>query len=134
MPESYLETNEILMEAMKDGALSYQGHHFQLDGCPFDNNRPEFAGWTAANGANIASVGSASFVRRITDVYRTEEGYSTSTDGQPSFADCFGCLWSGKSANHAYSLAARLSNDGLKTSNTCTTSMQFPLTKSATDL
>ncbi|NVH78385.1 LLM class flavin-dependent oxidoreductase [Paraburkholderia sp. JPY432] len=119
VPARYLEASEILMEAMRGGALSYRGHHFQLDNVPLTlrphqqphpptwiaTNRPESARWAAANGANIASVGPASFVRKITDEYRAEERYKTGTDGQPSFVGLLRMIVVGQSASHAYSLA-----------------------------
>ncbi|MCX5545513.1 LLM class flavin-dependent oxidoreductase [Paraburkholderia sp. CNPSo 3076] len=120
VPERYLEASEILMESMRGGALSYQGHHFQLDNVPLAlrphqrphppiwvaTNRPGSARWAAANGANIASMGPAPFVRKTTDAYRAEKGYSTGTDGQPSFVGLLRMIVVGQSASHAYSLAA----------------------------
>ncbi|MDK1389318.1 LLM class flavin-dependent oxidoreductase [Sinorhizobium sp. 7-81] len=120
VPERYLEASEILMEAMRGGTLFYQGHHFQLDNVPLTlrphqrphpptwiaTNRPESARWAAANGANIACVGPASFVRKITDAYRAEGGHNMHTDDQVSLLGLLRMIVVGQSASHAYSLAA----------------------------
>ncbi|WP_081772114.1 LLM class flavin-dependent oxidoreductase [Paraburkholderia nodosa] len=120
VPERYLEACEILMAAMKGGTLFYQGHHFQLDNVPLAlmprqrpypptwiaTNRTESARWAAANGANVASVGPATFVREITEAYRAVEGCNTGTASKPSFLGLLRMIVVGQSASHAYSLAA----------------------------
>ncbi|MBQ0820432.1 MULTISPECIES: LLM class flavin-dependent oxidoreductase [Microvirga] len=120
VPERYLEASKILTEAMRGGTLCYQGHHFQLDNVPLTlrphqrphppiwiaTNRPESARWAASNGANIACVGPASFVRKITEAYRAEGGLNTGMDGQPPFLGLLRMIVVGQSENHAYSLAA----------------------------
>ncbi|MCA1494790.1 LLM class flavin-dependent oxidoreductase [Ensifer sp. NBAIM29] len=120
VPERYLEASEILMEAMRGGTLSYRGDHFELNNVPLTlrphqrphpptwiaTNRPESARWAAANGANIASVGPASFVRKITDAFRSAEGHNSHTNSQASFLGLLRMIVVGQSANHAYALAA----------------------------
>ncbi|WP_081159394.1 LLM class flavin-dependent oxidoreductase [Ensifer aridi] len=116
----YLEASEILMEAMRRGTLSYSGHHFELNDVPLTlgphqcphppiwvaTSRSESARWAAANGANIACVGPASIVRKITDAFRSEEGHNSDADNQASFLGLLRMIVVGQSANHAYSLAA----------------------------
>lgn len=120
VPGRYTEATEILMEAMRGGTLSYRGHHFELNDVPLTlrphqrphpptwiaTSRPESARWAAANGANIACVGPASFVRKITDAFRSEGGHNTDTNDQASFLGLLRMIVVGQSANHAYSLAA----------------------------
>ncbi|MCA1444755.1 LLM class flavin-dependent oxidoreductase [Ensifer sp. IC4062] len=120
VPGRYLEASEILMEAMKGGTLSYRGRHFELDNAPLTvkphqrphpptwiaTTRPEPARWAAANGANIACVGPASFVRKITDAFRSAEGHNADANHQASFLGLLRMIVVGQSANHAYALAA----------------------------
>ncbi|WEX79640.1 LLM class flavin-dependent oxidoreductase (plasmid) [Sinorhizobium numidicum] len=120
VPGRYLEASEILMKAMRGGTLSYRGHHFELNDVPLTlepyqrphpptwiaTTRPESARWAAANGANIACVGPASFVRKITDAFRSEEGHKTDTNNQASFLGLLRMIVVGRSPDHAYSLAA----------------------------
>lgn len=82
--ERYVEISEIIMKAMKGGTLDHHGRFFELNGVPLTVapyqrphppmwlgvNRPESAAWAADNGANVASVGPASSVRKVTDAYR----------------------------------------------------------------
>ncbi|WP_244627632.1 LLM class flavin-dependent oxidoreductase, partial [Microvirga tunisiensis] len=119
-PGRYAEASEIVIEAMKGGTLSYQGRHFELNGVPLTlgphqrphppiwitTNRPETAGWAAANGANIACVGPCSSVRRITDAFRANRGHNTDADHQAPFLGLLRMVVIGKSDTHAYSLAA----------------------------
>ncbi|THK33684.1 LLM class flavin-dependent oxidoreductase [Ensifer sp. MPMI2T] len=118
--ERYLEASEILMEAMRGGTLSYRGQHFELNNVPLTlrphqrphpltwiaTNRAESARWAAANGANIACVGPAPVVRKITNAYRSEKERNTDTNNQASFLGLLRMIVVGQSANHAYSLAA----------------------------
>ncbi|WP_085043957.1 LLM class flavin-dependent oxidoreductase [Ensifer aridi] len=120
VPGRYLEASEILMQAMRGGTLSYRGQHFELNDVPLTlephqrphpptwiaTTRPESARWAAANGANIACVGPASFVRKITDAFRSEEGHKTDTNNQASFLGLLRMIVVGRSPDHAYSLAA----------------------------
>lgn len=116
----YFEASEILMEAMRGGNLSYRGDHFELNNVPLilrphqrphpptwiATNRPESARWAATNGANVACVGPASLVRRITDAFRSEEGLSSGANCNASFLGLLRMIVVGQSAEHAYSLAA----------------------------
>ncbi|WFU12930.1 LLM class flavin-dependent oxidoreductase (plasmid) [Rhizobium sp. CB3090] len=120
VPGRYFEASEILVEAMRGGILSYQGRHFELNNVPLTlrphqrprppmwiaTNRPESARWAAANDANIACVGPASFVRKITDAFRSDGGHKTDTDDHTSFLGLLRMIVVGQSATHAYSLAA----------------------------
>ncbi|NRQ19246.1 LLM class flavin-dependent oxidoreductase [Ensifer sesbaniae] len=120
VPGRYLEASEILMEAMRGGTLSYRGHHFELNNVPLTlkphqrphpptwiaTNKPESARWAAANGANIASLGPASFVRKVTDAFRCEKGHNSDANDQAPFLGLLRMIVVGQSADHAYSLAA----------------------------
>ncbi|QPB24598.1 LLM class flavin-dependent oxidoreductase [Rhizobium sp. 007] len=120
MPECYVEASEILVEAMKGGTLSYQGHHFELNNVPLTlrphqrphpptwiaTNRPESACWAAANGANIACLGPASVVRKITDAFRSHRGKIGDAGDESPFLGLLRMVVVGRSAEHAYSLAA----------------------------
>jgi alkanesulfonate monooxygenase SsuD/methylene tetrahydromethanopterin reductase-like flavin-dependent oxidoreductase (luciferase family) len=82
--ERYVEISEIIIKAMKGGTLVHHGRFFELDGVPLTMaphqrphpplwlgvNRPESAAWAAENNANVACVGPASSVRKVTDAYR----------------------------------------------------------------
>ncbi|CDI12039.1 LLM class flavin-dependent oxidoreductase [Agrobacterium pusense] len=119
VPGRYLEASEILMEAMRGSTLSYRGQHFELNNVPLTlkphqrphppiwiaTNRPESARWAAANGANLASVGPASLVRKVTDAFRSERDNSDAND-QASFLGMLRMIVIGQSADHACSLAA----------------------------
>lgn len=119
VPGRYLEASEILMKAMKGGTLSYLGDHFELSDVPLTlephqrphpptwiaTNRPESARWAATNGANVACVGPASSVRKITDAFRAEGGHYTGTDEQSSFLGLLRMIVVGQSERHAHSLA-----------------------------
>jgi alkanesulfonate monooxygenase SsuD/methylene tetrahydromethanopterin reductase-like flavin-dependent oxidoreductase (luciferase family) len=86
--ERYAEISEIIIKAMKGGTLVHHGRFFELDGVPLTMapcqrphppmwlgvNRPESAEWAAANSANVACVGPASSVRKVTDAYRMYRG------------------------------------------------------------
>lgn len=120
MPECYVEASEILVEAMKGGTLSYQGHYFELNNVPLTlrphqrphpptwiaTNRPESACWAAANGANIACLGPASGVRKITDAFRSHRGKIADAGDESPFLGLLRMVVVGRSAKHAYSLAA----------------------------
>ncbi|WGD50943.1 LLM class flavin-dependent oxidoreductase [Bradyrhizobium sp. CB1650] len=98
-PSRYTEASEILNIALKGHTLSYQGHHFQLSEVPLTlrphqrpypptwiaSNRAESAQWAAANGANLACIGPASVVRKITDAYRSHRAYDTVAQGREPF-------------------------------------------------
>ncbi|WP_026621880.1 alkanesulfonate monooxygenase SsuD/methylene tetrahydromethanopterin reductase-like flavin-dependent oxidoreductase (luciferase family) (plasmid) [Ensifer sp. WSM1721] len=117
--ERYVEASEILVKAMKGGTLSYQGYHFEAKGVPLTlrpyqhphpptwiaTNRPESAGWAAANGANIACVGPSSSVRRITDAFRASRKHTIGADGQAPFLGLLRMVVIGRSEKDAYSLA-----------------------------
>ncbi|EIM30641.1 LLM class flavin-dependent oxidoreductase [Microvirga lotononidis] len=119
-PGRYAEASEILTEAMKGGTLSYQGHHFELNGVPLTlgphqrphppiwitTNQPETAGWAAANGANIACVGPSSSLRRITEAFRANREHKPDADHQAPFLGLLRMVVIGNSDIHAYSLAA----------------------------
>nr|WP_152033770.1 LLM class flavin-dependent oxidoreductase [Bradyrhizobium sp. DOA9] len=82
--ELYTEGMEILARAMKGGTLSYEGQHFRLHQVPLaltpcqlphpptwiPVSQPASAAAAAEVGANIASLGRASTVRKLTDAYR----------------------------------------------------------------
>ena len=82
--ERYIEISEIIINAMKGGTLDHHGQFFELNGIPLamtpnqrphppmwlGTNRPESAAWAADVGANVACVGPASSVRKVTDAYR----------------------------------------------------------------
>ncbi|NKJ71988.1 LLM class flavin-dependent oxidoreductase [Rhizobium leguminosarum bv. viciae] len=120
VPERYVEASEILVKAMKGGTLSYQGDHFELNNVPLTlkpyqrphppiwiaTNRPESAAWAAANGANIACLGPASVVRKITDAFHSHREDYDGTNDQASFLGLLRMVVVGRSAAHAYSLAA----------------------------
>ncbi|SFQ05845.1 Flavin-dependent oxidoreductase, luciferase family (includes alkanesulfonate monooxygenase SsuD and methylene tetrahydromethanopterin reductase) [Bradyrhizobium sp. Ghvi] len=98
-PSRYTEASEILNIALKGHQLSYQGHHFQLTEVPLTlrphqrpypptwiaSNRPESAQWAAANGANLACIGPACVVRKVTDAYRSHRAHNTAAHGREPF-------------------------------------------------
>ncbi|MBH5398895.1 LLM class flavin-dependent oxidoreductase [Bradyrhizobium sp. CNPSo 4010] len=98
-PSRYTEASEILNIALKGHTLCYQGHHFQLREVPLmlrphqrpypptwiASNRAESAQWAAANGANLACIGPASVVRKVTDAYRSHRAHDTVGQGRESF-------------------------------------------------
>lgn len=118
-PSRYEEANDILLKAMKGGALSYQGRHFQLSDVPLTlathqrpsppiwvtTNRPETAIWAAGSGANLACVGPAAGVRKITDAYHAHRERSPSASDRGSFVGLLRMIVIGRSAGDAYSLA-----------------------------
>ncbi|MDX0109057.1 LLM class flavin-dependent oxidoreductase [Sinorhizobium meliloti] len=120
VPERYTEASEILVKAMKGGTLSYQGKHFELNDVPLTlrphqrphpptwiaTNGPESAAWAAANGANIACLGPASVVRKITDAFRSHPEQNTDADDRAPFLGLLRMVVVGHSATHAHSLAA----------------------------
>jgi alkanesulfonate monooxygenase SsuD/methylene tetrahydromethanopterin reductase-like flavin-dependent oxidoreductase (luciferase family) len=82
--ERYVEISEIIIKAMKGGTLVHHGQFFEMNGVPLTMapyqrpyppmwlgvTRPESAAWAAGIGANVACVGPASSVRKVTDAYR----------------------------------------------------------------
>nr|WP_249788106.1 LLM class flavin-dependent oxidoreductase [Bradyrhizobium sp. NBAIM01] len=95
----YTEASEILNIALKGHTLSYQGHHFELSEIPLTlrphqrpypptwiaTNRAETAQWAAANGANLACIGPASVVRKVTDAYRSHRAQNRTAHGREPF-------------------------------------------------
>ncbi|MDA9476845.1 hypothetical protein XI03_20575 [Bradyrhizobium sp. CCBAU 65884] len=98
-PGRYTEASEILNIALKGHTLSYQGHHFDLSEIPLTlrphqrpypptwiaTNRAESAQWAAANGANLACIGPACVVRKVTDAYRFRWARNTTAHGREPF-------------------------------------------------
>ncbi|RXG89100.1 LLM class flavin-dependent oxidoreductase [Bradyrhizobium zhanjiangense] len=98
-PGRYTEASEILNIALKGHTLSYQGHHFELNEIPLTlrphqrpypptwiaSNRAESAQWAAANGANLACIGPASVVRKVTEAYRSQRAHNTTAHGREPF-------------------------------------------------
>lgn len=115
----YTEASEILVKAMRGGALSYEGSHFQLEDVPLTLtphqrphpptwiavNQPNSASWAAEIGANIASVGPSSSVRRVTDAYRSHRKLRSHASGQSPFLGLLRMVVAGDSEAEAYSLA-----------------------------
>ncbi|MDK1376371.1 MULTISPECIES: LLM class flavin-dependent oxidoreductase [unclassified Sinorhizobium] len=128
VPERYAEASKILMDAMRGGTLSYQGHYFELDSVPLTlrphqrphpptwiaTNRPESASWAAANGANIACVGPSSTVRKITDAYRAHRERSIDVDDQAPFLGLLRMVVVGRTEKEARSLAVPAYEQWLK--------------------
>ncbi|MGY8684586.1 LLM class flavin-dependent oxidoreductase [Bradyrhizobium sp. UFLA05-153] len=118
-PARYAEASEILVKAMRGGPLSYDGGHFQLDNVPLmltphqrphpptwiAVNRPDSASWAAEIGANIASVGPSSSVRKVTDAYRSHREQRSDANGQSPFLGLLRMVVAGNSQADAYSLA-----------------------------
>ncbi|MEY9590944.1 alkanesulfonate monooxygenase SsuD/methylene tetrahydromethanopterin reductase-like flavin-dependent oxidoreductase (luciferase family) [Bradyrhizobium yuanmingense] len=118
-PSRYEEANEILLNAMKGGVLSYQGRHFQLNQVPLTltpqqrpcppiwvtTNRPDTAIWAAGNGANLACMGPAAVVRKVTDAYHTHRERSSSCSGREPYVGLLRMIVIGRSEADAYSLA-----------------------------
>nr|WP_183233536.1 LLM class flavin-dependent oxidoreductase [Bradyrhizobium sp. CIR3A] len=98
-PGRYTEASEILDIALKGHTLSYQGHHFELSEIPLTlrphqrpypptwiaSNRAESAQWAAANGVNLACIGPASVVRKVTDAYRSHRDHNITAHGREPF-------------------------------------------------
>lgn len=118
-PSRYEEANDILLKAMRGGALSYEGRHFQLNQVPLTlathqrpcppmwvtTNRPETAIWAAGNGANLACVGPAAAVRKITDAYHIHRERSPSAPNRGPFVGLLRMIVIGQSETEAFSLA-----------------------------
>ncbi|MGY3238554.1 alkanesulfonate monooxygenase SsuD/methylene tetrahydromethanopterin reductase-like flavin-dependent oxidoreductase (luciferase family) [Bradyrhizobium sp. USDA 4472] len=116
----YEEASQILVNAMNGGILNYRGQHFVLDDVPLTlashqrphpptwvaTNRPESAGWAAANGANLACVGPSSVVRKVTDVFRAHGNLRRPADGGDLFIALLRMIVIGRSQAEAYLLAA----------------------------
>ncbi|CAH2394255.1 conserved hypothetical protein [Mesorhizobium prunaredense] len=119
-PGHYAEASEILIKAMKGDTLSYRGRHFELNDVPLTlrshqrphpptwiaTNRPESASWAAASGANIACLGPASSVRRITDAFRACRERSADADERGPFLGMLRMVVIARSETDAYALAA----------------------------
>ncbi|UVO30559.1 LLM class flavin-dependent oxidoreductase [Bradyrhizobium arachidis] len=120
-PGRYAEASEILVKAMRGGSLCYEGDHFRLDDVPLTLtphqrphpptwiavNQPESASWAAEIGANIASIGPSSSVRRVTNAYRSRREIRSETNDQSSpFLGLLRMIVAGSSEADAYSLAA----------------------------
>lgn len=119
-PGRYTEASEILVKAMRGGTLSYEGNHYRLDDVPLTLtphqrphpptwiavNQPDSARWAAEIGANIASLGPSSSVRRVTDAYRSHREQRPEADGQSPFLGLLRMVVAGRSEADAYSLAA----------------------------
>lgn len=119
--ERYMEADEIIINAMKGGgSLSYQGHHFEINNAPLTlipnqrphppmwiaTNRSESAIWAAENGANIACVGPASSVRRVTDGFRAHRERLPDTDDRQFLLGMVRMVVIAHSDDCAYSLGA----------------------------
>ncbi|UPK05849.1 LLM class flavin-dependent oxidoreductase [Bradyrhizobium sp. 170] len=118
-PGRYEEASEILIKAMKGGTLCYQGDHFELNDVPLTlgphqrpwppiwitTNRPESAGWAAANGANLACVGPSSSVRKITDTFRAHLDRNRDADDHAPFVGLLRMIVIARSEKDAHSLA-----------------------------
>ncbi|KYH01503.1 LLM class flavin-dependent oxidoreductase [Bradyrhizobium sp. DOA1] len=119
-PGRYAEASEILVKAMRGGSLCYEGDHFRLDDVPLTLtpyqrphpptwiavNQPGSASWAAEIGANIASIGPASSVRRITDAYRSRREVRPDVNGQSPFLGLLRMVVVGNTEADAYALAA----------------------------
>ncbi|MDX8528905.1 LLM class flavin-dependent oxidoreductase [Mesorhizobium sp. MSK_1335] len=120
VPGRYSEASEIVIAAMKGGKLSYRGRHFELNSVPLTlrphqrprpptwvaANRPESAGWAAANGANLACVGHSSSVRKVTDAFRAKREETTDKGNPSPLLGLLRMIVIGRSDTHAYSIAA----------------------------
>ncbi|AUX79112.1 LLM class flavin-dependent oxidoreductase [Sinorhizobium fredii] len=118
-PERYAEASKILMNAMRGGTLSHQGDYFELNSVPLTlrpyqrphpptwiaTNRPESASWAAAHGSNIACVGPASSVRKVTDAYRAHRERSVDIGDRAPFLGLLRMVVIGRSEKEAVSLA-----------------------------
>lgn len=118
-PSRYEEANDILLRAMKGGALSHQGRHFQLNEVPLTlathqrpcppiwvtTSRPDTAIWAAGNGANLACVGPAAGARKITDAYHANRERSPSAPGRGPFVGLLRMIVIGRSEAEAHFLA-----------------------------
>ncbi|MCG2632924.1 MULTISPECIES: LLM class flavin-dependent oxidoreductase [Bradyrhizobium] len=113
--ELYSEGMEILTRAMRGGTLSYEGQHYRLHEVPLaitPYQRPHPPTWipvsqpgsaraAAEIGANIASIGPASMVRKSTDAYR-----ACNWRGGAPLVGLLRMIVADTSEAHAYSLAA----------------------------
>jgi alkanesulfonate monooxygenase SsuD/methylene tetrahydromethanopterin reductase-like flavin-dependent oxidoreductase (luciferase family) len=82
--QRYLEAGSVILSAMAGGRLNHQGRYFNISEVPisltpvqrphpplwYGTNRPETAALAAENGINIASYGTASSVRAVSDSFR----------------------------------------------------------------
>ncbi|WP_084788808.1 LLM class flavin-dependent oxidoreductase [Bradyrhizobium sp. Cp5.3] len=147
VPSRYAEASEILVEAMRGGTLSYQGQHYQLNDVPLTlgprqrphpptwiaTNQPEGAAWAAKAGANIASLGPSSAVRKVTDAYRAHRANGRADDQAP-FLGLLRMVVAAQSDADAYSLGARAYEKWLKSfkflydRNAISTPPNLPLT------
>jgi alkanesulfonate monooxygenase SsuD/methylene tetrahydromethanopterin reductase-like flavin-dependent oxidoreductase (luciferase family) len=80
----YLESADVVLQAMAGGTLNYHGRYFDLQDVPislspFQQPRPplwvgamreETAAWAADHDVNVACVGGTHLVRPVTDAYR----------------------------------------------------------------
>jgi alkanesulfonate monooxygenase SsuD/methylene tetrahydromethanopterin reductase-like flavin-dependent oxidoreductase (luciferase family) len=83
--ERYREAAEIVLKAMQTDKLDYHGSYFDLSDVPitlsplqrphpplwYGTGKPETAPWAAEQNINMACIGTAGAVRRITDAYRS---------------------------------------------------------------
>lgn len=94
--ERYQEAADIVLQAMTVSRLDFHGRHFALEDIPITlspvqrpcpplwlgTTNPQTAAWAAEQGVNIVSIGPASRIRAITDVYRTRRAV-VATPGAP---------------------------------------------------
>jgi alkanesulfonate monooxygenase SsuD/methylene tetrahydromethanopterin reductase-like flavin-dependent oxidoreductase (luciferase family) len=105
---------------MNGGSLSYQGHHFELSDIPLPltpkqhphppmwlaTTQPESAVWAASNGTNIACLGPAPFIRRITDAFRAQRQNVSNMKNRTPLLGMLRMIVIGHSDSYAYSIAA----------------------------